>query len=308
MSLPYNCIQKLSLLSRSQSQLSCHTMYANYHRAVSVAPSHWLTPAARDVTRPAAASHWLTPSTNDAMQVRHAGHAKWQNIKHTKDANDHKRAILFGKISKQIIFAVRAGGPNPKSNAALDTVFKIAAKNGMPNKTRDGTVEKAMKTTTNGKTHWLSYRGPNGICMLVKLFTDKPQRARLAFSFFKKKGFKEERAGLKGMFTEVGQITCGAEVGGRRVGAAEAEEHAIEGNAEEVLEEEGQLVFKTAGEDVYSCSSYLTSVGYSVEDLVVLQVPRVPITVDDETKEEMAAMVERMEEVDDFTEAFFNFQ
>ena len=48
-----------------------------------------------------------------------AGHSKWANIKHKKGRADAKRGKEFSRITKEIITAVKLGGPDPKSNAKL---------------------------------------------------------------------------------------------------------------------------------------------------------------------------------------------
>ena len=48
-------------------------------------------------------SVFLSPSvTCQHVFVRHAGHSKWQNIKHTKGAKDAERSLIFSRISLQI--------------------------------------------------------------------------------------------------------------------------------------------------------------------------------------------------------------
>jgi hypothetical protein len=45
----------------------------------------------------------------DTQSVRFAGHSKWQNIRHTKAANDAKKARTFAKFSLSIMKAVVSG-------------------------------------------------------------------------------------------------------------------------------------------------------------------------------------------------------
>ncbi len=48
-----------------------------------------------------------------------AGHSKWANIKHRKGKADAKKGKLFTRASKEIINAVKQGGPDPKGNSKL---------------------------------------------------------------------------------------------------------------------------------------------------------------------------------------------
>ena len=53
-----------------------------------------------------------------------------------------KRGQLFGKLVKEIIVAVKAGGPDPDLNARLHAAIETAKKHSVP---RD-TIERAVKT------------------------------------------------------------------------------------------------------------------------------------------------------------------
>ena len=51
-----------------------------------------------------------------------SGHSKWSTIKRKKGANDAQRAKIFTKIAREIIVAVKAGGPDPDNNSSLKTL------------------------------------------------------------------------------------------------------------------------------------------------------------------------------------------
>ena len=48
-----------------------------------------------------------------------AGHSKWNNIKHRKEAADARRGKLFSKMAKLIMVAAKSGGGNPNENLNL---------------------------------------------------------------------------------------------------------------------------------------------------------------------------------------------
>ena len=48
-----------------------------------------------------------------------AGHSKWANIKHRKEKSDAQKGKIFSRIAKEIISAVKLGGPDPKANTRL---------------------------------------------------------------------------------------------------------------------------------------------------------------------------------------------
>ena len=48
-----------------------------------------------------------------------SGHSKWANIKNKKAKGDAARGRIFTKLGREIVVAVKAGGPDPVSNAKL---------------------------------------------------------------------------------------------------------------------------------------------------------------------------------------------
>ncbi len=48
-----------------------------------------------------------------------AGHSKWANIQHRKNAQDAKRGKLFTRLIREITVAARLGGGDPMANPRL---------------------------------------------------------------------------------------------------------------------------------------------------------------------------------------------
>ena len=48
-----------------------------------------------------------------------AGHSKWANIQHRKNAQDAKRGKVFTKLIREISVAARTGGGDPSTNPRL---------------------------------------------------------------------------------------------------------------------------------------------------------------------------------------------
>ena len=70
-----------------------------------------------------------------------AGHSKWANIQHRKNAQDAKRGKLFTKLIREITVAARAGDPDPAANPRLRLAVDKAL---AANMTKD-TIERATK-------------------------------------------------------------------------------------------------------------------------------------------------------------------
>ncbi len=75
-----------------------------------------------------------------------SGHSKWSSIKHQKAATDAKRGNLFTKLTREIIVAVRKGGPNPDANYALRLAIQRAKDSSMPYDNISRAIDKGAGT------------------------------------------------------------------------------------------------------------------------------------------------------------------
>ena len=72
-----------------------------------------------------------------------SGHSKFANIKHKKEKNDAKKGKIFTVIGRELVMAVKAGGPDPNNNSKLRDVIAKAKANNMPNDTIERGIKKA---------------------------------------------------------------------------------------------------------------------------------------------------------------------
>ena len=107
-----------------------------------------------------------------------SGHSKWHNIQQAKGKADAARGKIFTKIGREIAVAVKAGGPDPASNAALRAVIDKAKANNMPKDNINRSIQKA-----NGELGSINYEsivyegyGTNGVAVIVEALTDNKNR------------------------------------------------------------------------------------------------------------------------------------
>ena len=107
-----------------------------------------------------------------------SGHSKWHNIQQAKGKADAARGKIFTKIGREIAVAVKAGGPDPSSNAALRAVIDKAKANNMPKDNITRSIQKA-----NGELGSINYEsivyegyGTNGVAVIVEALTDNKNR------------------------------------------------------------------------------------------------------------------------------------
>ena len=109
-----------------------------------------------------------------------SGHSKWHSIKHKKAKEDAKRGNIFGKLSRNIIVAVReGGGSDPRDNIALANAIAKAKEYNMP----QSNIERATKRGT-GEIEGENYvsilyegYGPGGIAIIVEVMTENRNRS-----------------------------------------------------------------------------------------------------------------------------------
>ena len=53
-----------------------------------------------------------------------SGHSKFANIKHKKEKNDAKKGKIFTIIGREIVMAVKAGGPDPKQQRQASRCYR----------------------------------------------------------------------------------------------------------------------------------------------------------------------------------------
>ncbi len=107
-----------------------------------------------------------------------SGHSKWKNIAHKKEKTDAQRAKIFTKLSREIIVAVREGGPDPSVNARLKDVIAKARAGNVPSDNIKRVVEKAAGSGGNDNYESMQYEGygPGGVAVIVETMTDNRNR------------------------------------------------------------------------------------------------------------------------------------
>ena len=139
-----------------------------------------------------------------------SGHSKWSTIKRKKGANDAQRAKIFTKISREIIVAVKAGGPDPENNSRLKDVIAKARSNNMPNDNVNRTIKKAAGSGNGDNYENITYEGygPNGVAVIVETLTDNRNRtaADVRHAFDKFGGNMGQNGCVSFMFDRKGVI------------------------------------------------------------------------------------------------------
>ena len=86
-------------------------------------------------------------------------------------------AKTFTRIGKDIVMAVKEGGPNPDTNSRLRAVMQNAKAANMPKDNVERAIKKATdKDTANFKEVLFEGYAPHGIAVLIETATDNNNR------------------------------------------------------------------------------------------------------------------------------------
>lgn len=95
-----------------------------------------------------------------------------------KDAQNAKKAKLFSKIGKEVVSAVKKGGPNLTSNSALAAILEKAKELDVPKEILDRNIKRASEKGQEsyiGKIY--EVYGFGGVSIVVEVSTDKVNRS-----------------------------------------------------------------------------------------------------------------------------------
>ena len=105
-----------------------------------------------------------------------SGHSKWHNIQAKKGKADAARGKIFTKLGRELLIAVKQGGPDPAGNSKLKSVIAKCKAANMPNDTINNAIKKASSSNENYEEITYEGYGPNGVAVIVEASTDNKNR------------------------------------------------------------------------------------------------------------------------------------
>lgn len=237
---------------------------------------------------------------------RMAGHSKWANIQHRKNAQDAKRGKLFTKLIKEITVAARMGGSdaatNPRLRLAIDKALTA-------NMTRD-TIERAAKRGAGeleGQTYEeVRYEGyaPGGAAVLVDCLTDNRNRtvAEVRHAFSKCGGNLGTDGSVAYLFEKRGVISFAAGTDDEAVMEA-----ALEGGADDVhIADDGSIEVLTSVDAFEAVRDALRAAGLEFESDEVTMRAEVAAPIDDEQAPAVLKLLDMLDDLDDVQNVYSN--
>jgi YebC/PmpR family DNA-binding regulatory protein len=236
-----------------------------------------------------------------------AGHSKWANIQHRKNAQDAKRGKIFTKIIREISVAARAGGGDPAGNPRLRTAIDKALD---ANMAKD-VIERAIKKAT-GELEGVSYEevryegyAPGGVAVIVDCLTDNKVRtvADVRHAFNKFGGNLGTDGSVAFMFRKLGVLSFAPGADEDRI-----TEVAIEAGADDVVAypEDGSIDVLTAPEHFAAVRDAMKAAGLEPAQAEVTWRADNDVAVDGETGQQVVRLLDWLEDLDDVQAVYSN--
>ena len=237
-----------------------------------------------------------------------SGHSKWHNIQAKKGKADAARGKIFTKLGRELLIAVKEGGPDPAGNSKLKSVIAKCKASNMPNDTINNAIKKASTSNENYEEITYEGYGPNGVAVIVEASTDNKNRtaADVRHVFDKSGGNLGTTGCVSYMFNKKGVIVI--EKASTNMDEEELMMLVLETGAEDFKSEEEIYEIITGPSDFTEVVSKLEEKGLEFLDASVQMVPTTTVTLDEKAQEKMERLIEKLEELDDVSEIYHNWE
>ena len=217
-------------------------------------------------------------------------------------------AKAFTRIGKDIVMAVKEGGPNPEANSRLRAVMQNAKAANMPKENVERAIKKATdKDTANYKEVLFEGYAPHGIALLIETATDNNNRtvANIRSYFNKCNGTMGTQGSVEFLFDH----TCNFRIPKGKLDPEELELELIDFGAEEVFEDEedGILIYAPFGsfgaiqKELENRNIEILSSGFE-------RIPQVLKKLTEDQVADVEKLLEKIEEDDDVQNVYHTME
>jgi YebC/PmpR family DNA-binding regulatory protein len=230
--------------------------------------------------------------------------------KSTMFARWDRMAKQFTRIGKEIIIAVKAGGPDVATNPALRRCFQNARSVGMPKDRVEAAIKRAQgKELINYDEILYEGYGPHGVAILVETATDNHVRtvANVKSIFNKGDGTLGNSGSVSFQFRKMGVFKLKPE----GLNAEELELELIDAGLDEMGEGSGEngedvLVLRCAFTDFGSLQKALEEKGITPLSSELEWIPTTTVQLNEEQAQDVLKLVDKLEQDEDVQKVFHN--
>ena len=223
-----------------------------------------------------------------------------------------KMAVQFTRIGKEIVMAVKDGGPHPETNSRLRTAIQNGKAVNMPKDRIDAAIKRAANKDENGYEEFV-YEGyaQHGVAVLIETATDNTNRtvANVRSYFNKTGGTLGKTGSLDFIFNRKSIFRF---LPGER-DLEELEFDLIDAGLEELYleaDEEGQdiAVVQTTFEDFGKMQKALEDLGVEVKSAKLERIALSTKSVTEEEAADVFKLIDKLEEDDDVQAVYHNME
>lgn len=217
-------------------------------------------------------------------------------------------AKTFTRIGKDIVMAVKEGGPNPDTNSRLRAVIQNAKAANMPKDNVERAIKKASdKDTANYKETLFEGYAPHGIAIVVETATDNNNRtvANVRAAFNKCDG----NLGTSGSVVFMFDHTCNFTLKKDDIEDLEMLElELIDYEVEEVFDDEEGVIIYAPFEQFGALQNYFEENNIEILSSGFERIPTTTTALSEEQQEDVNKLLERLEEDDDVQNVYHSMR
>lgn len=220
-----------------------------------------------------------------------------------------KMAKTFTRIGKDIVMAVKDGGPNSETNSRLRQVIQNAKAANMPKDNVERAIKKASGADAANYVE-ISLEGysANGVAVFVECTTDNNNRtvANVRSYFNKCEGNLGTNGSLEFIFDRKGVFTVGSSQ--LEMDLEELEMELIDGGLEELEQDEEAITIYTDFADFSNMTNLLEKMGVEVKNAELQRIPNNFKHITEEQAPLVLKLLDKLEEDDDVQNVFHNME
>jgi YebC/PmpR family DNA-binding regulatory protein len=216
-----------------------------------------------------------------------------------------KMSKTFTRLGKDIVMAVKEGGPDPDANAKLRAVIQNCKSANMPKDNVERAIKRASsKDQEDYKEVVFEGYGPHGIAMLIETATDNNTRtvANVRSIFNKGNGSLGTSGSVEFMF----EHKCYFKITKAEFDPEELELELIDYGADEIFEEEDTILIYAAFSDFGNLQKAIEEKGLEVISSGFERFPMDTKKLDETQEAEVEKLLEKLEDDDDVQNVFHN--
>ncbi|KAK7793904.1 hypothetical protein R5R35_003581 [Gryllus longicercus] len=242
---------------------------------------------------------------------RHAGHSKWQNIRHIKAEKDGQRAALFTRLRRKMEIAVQEGkSADPSSNIQLAQVIEQAKKANMAVSSINDWIKTLKERGSGAKGDLKIYEvsGPEGSAFIFCTFTSNPTKTQIDISTVLRKAKASFSMGkVSHLFDSKSVIQTDFPA---NTSLEDAVNLAIELDFDDVFElreeEQSFLQFSGAPSLLNKFKTQLASRNYEIQSAELIYTPVIQVLMSDKNLEHVKFLYKKFQDYPEIVNIFDN--